>query len=173
MGKLFVVEDKSWEVVVAAQLGRILQFDSSRGFGFIVADAGGDDIFVHANDFEESEARFTPGARVEFEVMESGRGRKAFAVRIADDNGANGANGARPAAPRAMPARIAPVKGVPAKQATPSEDDGMCDVLTGEELGAELVQMFLASCPDLTGAQIVRLRDELLTLARKHGWVEG
>jgi cold shock protein len=165
-----VVEDERWEVAVVAQLGRVLQFDSSRGYGFIVADAGGDDVFVHANDFEENEALFTPGARVEFEVMESGRGRKAFAVRLADENGASDA---RPAVPRATAARTTPVKAVPAKQAAPHEDDGMCDVLTSEELGAELVQMFLASGPDLTGAQIVRLRDELLTLARKHGWVEG
>lgn len=164
------MEDKSWEVAVVAQLGRILQFDSSRGYGFIVADAGGDDIFVHANDFEENEALFMPGARVEFEVMASGRGRKAFAVRLADGDGANGA---RPAAPLSPPARTAPVKAVPAKQASPGEDDGMCDVLTVEELGIEFVRMFLASCPDLTGAQIVRLRDELLALAGKHGWVEG
>lgn len=156
-----------------AQFGRILQFDSSRGYGFIAADAGGDDIFIHANEFEESEAWLTPGARVEFEVMESARGKKAFAVRLADDNGASDA---RPEAARATPttpARIAPVKAVPAKQAPLGEDDGMCDVLTGEELGAELVQMLLASGPDLTGAQIVRLRDEMLSLAKKHGWVEG
>lgn len=134
------------------QHGKILQFDSARGYGFIVPDAGGDDIFVHANDFEEDEKRFRPGTRVEFEIMESGRGQKALAVRLARD---------ADQVPAAVPARPT------------GEDDGMCDVLTSSELCSELVEMFLRSSPDLTAAQIVQLRGDVLTLAQRHGWVEG
>ncbi|MFC7584767.1 hypothetical protein ACFQYP_14280 [Nonomuraea antimicrobica] len=52
------------------------------------------------------------------------------------------------------------------------DDDGMCDVLAPEEFRQELIETLLSGLPDLTGGQIVRLADNLLVLARKHGWVE-
>jgi cold shock protein len=158
-------------VVVVAQLGRILQFDAGHGYGFIAPDAGGDDIFVHANDFDEDEARFSPGTRVEFEVMESGRGRRAFAVQLAEDSAASARPG-RANAAAASPAKVSAAPVPAAKQPSASEDDGMCDVLNSEELRSELVEMFLSNSPELTGAQIVRLRGDFLALAQKHGWVE-
>ena len=61
--------------------GRILRFDDLRGYGFIVPDGGGEDVFVHANELLDDKSTFTPGTVVEFEVTEGERGLKAFAVR--------------------------------------------------------------------------------------------
>src|SRR5262245_18883233 len=41
-----------WGWVVVA-VGRIVRFDDVRGYGFIAPSTGGDDVFVHANDFGE------------------------------------------------------------------------------------------------------------------------
>jgi CspA family cold shock protein len=134
------------------QTGRVLQFDETRGYGFIAPDEGGPDVFVHANELHDDESRVTSGTRVEFEVMDGERGKKAYAVRVVEDSD------------KSAPA--------PARQALPDDDDGMCDVLAGEELRDELTELFLQNVPELTGAQIVRLRSDVLHLAKKHGWVE-
>lgn len=142
-----------------AQLGRLLQFDDARGYGFIAPDDGGTDVFVHANELQTNGARFVPGTRVEFEVMDGERGRKAFAVRLAIEAEGD-------------VARVNSVSLAPAHHAATDDDDGMCDVLTGPELRGELTEVLLASLPELTGAQIIRLRSDFERLAQKHGWVE-
>jgi len=32
--------------------GKVLHFDAIRGYGFVTADDGGDDIFLHASAFD-------------------------------------------------------------------------------------------------------------------------
>ncbi len=67
--------------------GTIIKFIADRGFGFIMSDAGGEDIFFHitccAEGFDEPCER----QRVEFEERPSPRrdGQfEAFAVRLID-----------------------------------------------------------------------------------------
>jgi CspA family cold shock protein len=61
--------------------GRILQFDHSRGYGFVAADDGGEDVFLHASVFDgDHPDELAPGTKVEFKVMAGDRGRKAFAA---------------------------------------------------------------------------------------------
>ncbi|MEV7010015.1 cold shock domain-containing protein [Streptosporangium sp. NPDC051022] len=135
--------------------GRILRFDDVRGYGFIVPDkGGGPDIFVHTNELLDDKAAFTAGTPVEYEVMEGDRGLKAFNVRVA---------GERPRSPEPLQR--------PAAAEGSHDDEEMCDVLHSVELSQELTELFLKSVPDLTGAQIVRLRESLLGLSRRHGWL--
>ena len=80
--------------------GKLLQFDHVRGYGFVAAEDGGEDIFLHASVFDEDPEMLRPGMRVEFEIMNSDRGRKAFAAHLIEDkvNGDGRALAPRPAA---------------------------------------------------------------------------
>ena len=54
--------------------GTVKWFNSSKGFGFIVPDDGGDDLFVHHSDIKTTGyASLDEGQKVEFEI---GQGKK-------------------------------------------------------------------------------------------------
>lgn len=133
--------------------GKILRFDEARGFGFIAPDNGGEDVFVHANVLGDNKHLFTAGTPVEFEVTEGERGLKARMVRLA---------GAAAVSTRA-----------PKRADEDEEADGMCDVLPVTGFLREITEACLDAAPSLTGAQIVQLRSRLVTIAQRHGWVEG
>jgi cold shock CspA family protein len=144
---------ESWSVLV--RTGRVLRFDGVRGYGFIVPDGGGDDVFVHANEVLDDKSGLTPGATVEFETVDSERGPKAFGVRILSR-----ASSSSSPAPR---------------QSSSSQllDEGLCDVLEPAELREDITELLLSGTPDLTGRQIVSIRESFLGFAKKHGWVEA
>ena len=135
--------------------GRVLQFDQGRGYGFVAADDGGEDVFLHASVFDGDPSGLVPGMKVEFQVMAGDRGRKAFAVRLADDDSAL----ARQPSPstQARP---------------PPEDEQMCDVLSRAEFSQEITEILLHTVPALTGQQILEVRQGVLEFARKRGWVD-
>ncbi|MFD0853837.1 cold shock domain-containing protein, partial [Actinomadura adrarensis] len=60
----------------------------------------------------------------------------------------------------------------PAAASVTYNDDALCDVLTPAEFRQELTELFLQRSPDLTGTQMLRLRDGILALAQKHRWVD-
>jgi CspA family cold shock protein len=65
-----------------AKKGTVKWFDNKKGFGFIVPDEGGDDVFVHYSVItSEGFKTLEEGDRVEFEVPDSGETSKAKAVR--------------------------------------------------------------------------------------------
>ncbi|WP_432824932.1 cold-shock protein [Dactylosporangium sp. CA-092794] len=144
------------------ETGRILRFDEVRGYGFIAPNAGGEDVFVHANDFGDQRHLVHPGMRVEYEVEEGDRGLKVASVRILD------------APPRREHARAtaSPFAAGTAPSGT-AEDDGLCDVLSSREFSAEVTELLIQHVPTLTGSQITQARQHLVSFARSHGWVES
>lgn len=133
-------------------VGRIARFDEVRGYGFITPDEGGPDVFVHVNDLNDDKSLITTGTSVEYELIDGERGLKAFDVSVIGDRAPSfAATGRAPASP---------------------DDEGLCDVLTTTELRIELTELILEAAPDLTGAHLLKLRESLLTFARKHGWSE-
>ena len=111
--------------------GRVIRFDETRGYGFIAADDGGDDVFLHANDLEMEKSQLRRSARVSFEVEEGERGKFATAVR-----------------PHPVPA-----------SSHASEDgeyvtDEFFDGISAEEFNHLVTEALLQVTPALTGEQI-------------------
>lgn len=162
--------------------GRVLQFDHVRGYGFVAADDGGEDVFLHTSVFDGDPDELVPGTKVEFKIMAGDRGRKAFAARPgADDTD----NIDPPAQSRPVPAPV-PDQRVPSAALSPpaarsyqvtthdDDQDGeqMCDVLSPTEFGQELTELLLSDVPTLSGQQTLDVRQSVLDYAKKHGWVD-
>lgn len=62
------------------QKGTVKFFNGAKGFGFITPDAGGKDVFVHANDI--GDAVLHEGTKVEFEVVQGKKGPQASGVKV-------------------------------------------------------------------------------------------
>lgn len=142
--------------VMDAQLvtGTIVRFDESRGYGFVAPDRGGDDVFVHANDLESDTHSVACGTRVEFRVVDSGRGPKAYDVRMLD--GAPSAASSRP----------------PASADSDIALDDTCEVLSEQEFTRAVTELILAADDHITAVQTRAIRKALCTFARAHGWVD-
>jgi CspA family cold shock protein len=154
--------------------GRVLQFDQVRGYGFVAADDGGEDVFLHASVFDGDPDVLAPGIKVEFKVMAGDRGRKAFAAHLIDDEAGPGDEPVpadRPS-PLVVPAQAPPAMAQAAGEEYTPDDEQMCDVLSQAELGQEVTELLLANVPALTGQQILAVRQSVLECARKHGWVD-
>lgn len=154
--------------------GRILQFDHERGYGFIAADDGGEDVFLHTSVVDSDAYELAPGARLEFKVMAGDRGRKAFAAHlIPDEPGAAGKP--VPAPPRQAPAPVPAAQPAASAQAgsTVDDDEPTCDVLSPDEFVQELTELLLSGVPALSGQQVVDVRRVVLGCAEKHQWIDG
>ena len=59
--------------------GTVKFFNNSKGFGFITADDGGKDVFVHKNGLIDN---ITEGDKVSYEVEEGQKGLNAVNVKV-------------------------------------------------------------------------------------------
>lgn len=139
-------------VVGAVIRGKVIRFDEMRGYGFIAPESGGDDVFMHVNDLNFDKRLLGQGVQVEFEVEEGDRGLKASGVSLLNR-------------PVSTVARPAPLR-LP-------DDEPLCDVLTVKELLEEVTENLLQGVPELTGAQILNIRQRIAQIAHSHGWVES
>jgi cold shock protein len=62
-------------------IGKISHYDEARGFGFIIPDDGGADVFVHANNLTNADA-LKKDQRVEFEIVTDEKRGKLRADRV-------------------------------------------------------------------------------------------
>lgn len=147
---------------VAVATGRVLQFDDARGYGFIAADDGGEDVFLHASVFDGDSSLLVPGLPVEFKTMAGDRGRKAYAVHALQEK----SGGTQRAEPVNRPVPESSV-------VSADEEEVMCDVLSEAEFIQDITSMLLERAPNLTGSQIVQVRQCMVEFARKRGWVDA
>ncbi|MEU9191200.1 cold shock domain-containing protein [Streptomyces sp. NPDC048484] len=138
-------------------VGKIARFDETRGYGFITPEGGGSDVFMHANDLLSDKQLFTRGVLVEFEMRESDRGLKAFAVRIVEESYTDLSS--------------TPAADQPELTGDRRVDD-MCDALSTAEFMQEVTDVIIERVPTATSEQIVQFRQSLATIARSHGWLE-
>lgn len=136
--------------------GRIIQFDRTRGYGFITPDSGGDDVFVHESELDGYDGKLSTGMRVEFDVIDGGRGPKAYAVRVLPDTGASPAVITRTAA----------------REGSDEDGDDLCTVLSEGEFKRAATEAIIANSPQTPGGQIGAIRDALCAMARRYGWVD-
>ncbi|RMI46038.1 cold-shock protein [Streptomyces triticirhizae] len=139
--------------------GRVVRFDDIRGYGFIIPDEGGEDVFMHANDLLDDKHLYQPGAVVEFDVTEGERGPKASLVSVVRKGSGSDESGPAASSSRAESSAAGVV------------EDGLCDVLSPREFRLELTETLLDGVPSLTAAQILQVRQGVERLARGHGWL--
>lgn len=61
--------------------GTVKWFNKDKGFGFIVPDEGGRDMYVHANNVDSPDRSLTDGQRVEYETAMGRKGPEAINVK--------------------------------------------------------------------------------------------
>src|SRR6478735_5354465 len=84
--------------------GTVSWYDDVKGFGFILPDGGGDDVFVHVSALGGGLTELAEGARVTYEVVAGDKGPNARDVRLVRGSGgarAGGADRGRPGRPAA------------------------------------------------------------------------
>jgi cold shock protein len=65
------------------EIGTVKFYAAEKGFGFIVRDNGGKDIFVHASALNRAGiTELTEGQRVAVDMVEGGKGPEARAIRL-------------------------------------------------------------------------------------------
>jgi CspA family cold shock protein len=62
--------------------GTVKWFDAGKGYGFIVPDGGGKDLFVHHSEIQGTGYReLSEGQRVQFETTQGHKGLEASGVQ--------------------------------------------------------------------------------------------
>lgn len=128
-------------------IGKLVSFDSSRGFGFIRPEDGGPDVFVHVNDIGLDEDELRQGRVFEFDMTEGERGPKAI--------------------------NLTAVGGGPGPTPRPRKDrSGGSGQLSAEEHRRLITELLLDASPALTAGEILTIRERLTAFADEHGWLD-
>lgn len=67
--------------------GTVKWFSNAKGYGFILSEEGGDDIFAHFSAIEmEGYKTLKEGQKVEFEITNGPKGLQAAGIRAAENS---------------------------------------------------------------------------------------
>ncbi|HET6501955.1 MAG TPA: cold shock domain-containing protein [Amycolatopsis sp.] len=158
-----VVARKAWirlDEVAVMTTGKVVRYDEFRGYGFASPVHGGEDVFIHVNDFEFDSNRISVGTLVEFTTAQSDRGPKASHIRLIE---------------RPLQTPVA-AQAQPVPETASTDDalcDVLCDVLSAQEFRAEVTEVLLTATPPLNSEQILNIRESLMNLANSHDWIEA
>lgn len=65
--------------------GTVKWFNQAKGYGFIVPDEGGQDVFVHVSAIEQAGlSSLTDGQKISYKVVSNPRGEKAVDLQKLD-----------------------------------------------------------------------------------------
>ncbi|MDF0529995.1 cold shock domain-containing protein [Tsukamurella sp. 8F] len=147
--------------------GKVVYFDSQRGFGFLSPEAGGDDVFLHVNDIDFDEALLRPDVAVTFDVIDAEKGKKAVNVAV-EGAPAGGApkrerhdRGGRDHGDRGG-------RDHGRREHRPRGGEGAMDM---QAFLDEITELLLDSSDDLTAGQIIAVRQRFTDFAYGRGWV--
>jgi cold shock protein len=77
-------EDQPGLEASVREIGTVKWYNPAKGFGFIVRDGGGKDVFVHASALQRSGiASLTEGQRVSISIIERQKGPEAGSIQLA------------------------------------------------------------------------------------------
>jgi len=72
-------------------IGKVKWFNENKGYGFILREEGGQDIFVHYSEIRQEGYRtLSEGESVEFELADSDKGPQAKQVTRESNSNGNG-----------------------------------------------------------------------------------
>jgi len=67
-----------------ADLGTVKWYNSTKGFGFVTPDQGGEELFLHRSVLEQAGlSRLAEGTRVRIEIGRGAKGRQVAAIALA------------------------------------------------------------------------------------------
>ncbi|ADG79339.1 Cold-shock DNA-binding domain protein OS=Tsukamurella paurometabola (strain ATCC 8368 / DSM/ CCUG 35730 / CIP 100753 / JCM 10117 / KCTC 9821 / NBRC 16120/ NCIMB 702349 / NCTC 13040) OX=521096 GN=Tpau_2741 PE=4 SV=1 [Tsukamurella paurometabola] len=147
--------------------GKVVHFDTQRGFGFLAPADGGEDVFLHVNDIDFDESALRPGTEVTFDVEKGDKGLKAVNVAVV--------GGAPAAAPRRdhRDSRPDHRSDRPDRREAPRRDAAprAAGTLGMQAFLDEITEQLLDSSDDLTAGQIIAIRQRFADFAFARGWV--
>ncbi|GAB17330.1 hypothetical protein GOEFS_027_00060 [Gordonia effusa NBRC 100432] len=156
--------------------GKVVHYDSNRGFGFLAPETGGADVFLHINDIDIDENLLKPGAVVDFDVEDTDRGSKAVNVSVTEEAPAGSDDSASERAHRREShdrggrdhghGRDRGDRGDRGRR--PRGGAGALDAASFTE---EITELLLDSSDDLTAGQIIEIRQRITDFAVGRGWV--